>query len=89
MSEDPDDDGACEIVSESGLDDPLDRTSEGDETIEDLSGEAIEDVGKRTLVVCDAHSCPGSEQARLTATFVPLLSSSISVASFSVDKVEI
>lgn len=89
MSDDPDVDGAWEIVSDSGLEEPLDRTSDGAESTEDVSGDAME-VGTMTrVVVCGDPSCPGSEQVRLTATFVPRFRSSINVASFSFDSAEI
>lgn len=59
--------------------------------MDDVSGDAI-DVGTRTrvvvVVVC-VVSCPGSEHARFTATLVPRFKSSINVASFSLDSVEI
>lgn len=90
MSDDPDDDGAWDIVSDKGLDEPLDKTNDGVESIDEVSGDDTEDVGTITLVVlCADPIWPGSEHARFTATFVPRLRSSINVASFSFDSVEI
>lgn len=52
MSDEPDVDGACEIVNESGLDEPpFDNTSEGDESAEDVSGELMDDADTTRRVV--------------------------------------
>lgn len=85
MSDEPDVDGACEMVKESGLAEPFDSTSEGDESTEDVSGDDTDEADTTNRVVV----WPESLQARFTATFVPRFSSSIKVASFSGERVEI
>lgn len=85
MSDEPDIDGACDIVSESGLEFPFDKTSDGSDVSDDDDNDDDIDVGTRTR---DDPIWPGSEQARLTATFVPRFRSSIKVASFSLDSAD-